>query len=278
MSRDTHFYYSFLVLPPGKRRALVAVWDFCRAVDDAVDQPPAGGGADAGRVELDRWRGELARCFGDDEPLTAQGRRLKPHVRRFGLPRRPFEDLIDGVGMDLGSRRYATFDDLSDYCKRVASSVGLICIEIFGCRDPGARDYAVALGIALQLTNIVRDVPADLAGGRIYLPAEDMRRFGCADDDLRDGRSRRARALIEFECRRARSFYARAAAALPSADAGRLIAARIMGAIYFALLERIERRDHDVFSEVVRLPRLRRALIASTVWARVMLRRLAGGA
>ena len=277
MSRDTHFYYSFLVLPPGKRRALVAVWDFCRAVDDAVDQPPAGGGADAGGVELDRWRGELARCFGDDEPLTAQGRRLKPHVRRFGLPRRPFEDLLDGVGMDLGSRRYATFDELSDYCLRVASSVGLICIEIFGCRHPGARDYAVALGIALQLTNIVRDVPDDLAGGRIYLPTEDMRRFGCADDDLRDGRSPRVRALIEFECRRARSFYAKAAAALPSADAGRLIAARIMGAIYFALLERIERRDYDVFSEVVRLPRLRRALIAATVWTRVMLRRLAGG-
>lgn len=278
MSRDTHFYYSFLVLPPGKRRALVAVWDFCRAVDDAVDQPPAGGGADAGRVALDGWRGELARCFGDDEPLTAQGRRLKPHVRRFGLPRRPFEDLIDGVGMDLGRRRYATFDELSDYCMRVASSVGLICIEIFGCRHPGARDYAVALGIALQLTNIVRDVPADLAGGRIYLPAEDMRRFGCADDDLRDGRSQRVRALIEFECRRARSFYARAAAALPSTDAGRLIAARIMGAIYFALLERIERRAYDVFSEVVRLPRRRRALIAATLWARVTLRRLAGGA
>ena len=278
MSRDTNFYYSFLVLSAGKRQAIIAVWDFCRAVDDAVDAPTQGDTPADSREpadQLDRWRCELTRCFGDSKPQTAQGRRLKPYIGRFNLPRQPFEDLIDGVGMDLGVRRYQTFADLYEYCLRVASAVGLICIEIFGYRHPSSRDYAVTLGVALQLTNIIRDVQTDLEQGRVYLPVEDMKRFGCADHDLRS-MSAPVRALLEFECQRARSFYAKAAATLPAEDAGRLVAAEIMGAIYFAILDRIERRDYDVFSEVVRVPRPRRALIAASVWARTMLRRFLG--
>ena len=126
MSRDTSFYYSFLVLPAEKRRAIVAVWDFCRAVDDAVDREPDGARAAA---ELGRWRGELAACFDGGAPATPQGASLQPFVAPFGLPRRAFADLIDGVEMDLGSRRYATFDDLYQYCLRVASAVGLISVE-----------------------------------------------------------------------------------------------------------------------------------------------------
>ena len=274
VSRDTNFYYSFLVLPAEKRRAIVAVWDFCRAVDDAVDCPrsvTAGRPVATPADELARWRAELDRCFGEPEPATSEGQHLKPYVTCFRLTRGPFEDLIDGVAMDVTVRRYETFDELYQYCLRVASAVGLICIEIFGYRNPGTRDYAVALGVALQLTNIIRDVPTDLASGRVYLPREDLRRFDLTDADLGSGLSPQVRALLEFECQRARTFYDQARGALPAEDARRLVAAEIMGGIYFAILERIERRGYDVFTDVVRVPRPRRALIAATVWARVML-------
>ena len=279
MSRDTNFYYSFLVLPAEKRHAIVAVWDFCRAVDDAVDRPGTSANgrqvADPG-YELDRWRAELDRCYTVAEPETTQGKRLKPYIGRFGLPRDHFDDLIDGVGMDITTYRYETFNDLYQYCLRVASAVGLICIEIFGYRNPGTRDYAVALGVALQLTNIIRDIPSDFARGRLYLPVEDLRRFGVTEASLEAGLSASIRALLEFECQRARSFYARARGSRPAEDARRLVAAEIMGAIYFAMLERIEQRGYDVFAELVRVPRPRRALIAAAVWARVMLRGAAG--
>ena len=273
VSRDTNFYYSFLVLPAEKRRAIVAVWDFCRAVDDAVDRPTprdAGGPPPDPTRELARWRAELDRCYGRGTPETVQGIALKPYVERFDLPRAPFDDLVDGVAMDVTRRRYETFDELYQYCVRVASAVGLICIEIFGYRNRGTRDYAIALGVALQLTNIIRDVPTDLDSGRIYLPLADLRQFGVSETDLASGPSAGVRALLAHECHRARSFYAKARAALPPEDARRLVAAEIMGGIYLAILGRIERRDYDVFREVVRVPRPRRALIAATVWGRVM--------
>ena len=281
MSRDTNFYYSFLVLPNAKRRAIIAVWDFCRAIDDAVDAPAVGGAeavpdAAALRTELARWRGELDCCFGESAPQTEQGRHLKPHVARFSLPREPFEDLIDGVEMDVGDRRYESFDDLYQYCLRVASAVGLICIEIFGYRNPSTREYAIALGVALQLTNIIRDVPTDLTGGRVYLPLEDLRRFGCTDQDLGHGMSPRVHDLLECECQRAREFYRKARQVLPPEDAPSLVAAEIMSAIYLEILERIERRDYDVFSDVVRVPRPQRAMIAAVVWVRTLLRRVLG--
>ncbi len=283
MSRDTNFYYSFLVLPADKRRAIVAVWDFCRAVDDAVDAPdgiPSGsaGGIDVESLaaEVGRWRREVACCYSSSEPFTGQGKRLKPHIARFNLPRKPFDDLVDGVEMDIGDRRYETFDDLYEYCLRVASAVGLICIEIFGYRDPGSRDYAVALGVALQLTNIIRDVPVDLANGRVYLPLEDLARFDCTDADLTAGLSPKVRGLLKYECSRARHFYDEARSALPAGEATRLVAAEIMGAIYTAILDDIERRDYDVFSKVVRVPRSRRAMIAGSIWVRTMLRGLVG--
>jgi 15-cis-phytoene synthase len=273
MSRDTNFYYSFLVLPADKRRAIIAVWDFCRAVDDAVDDPGAAEGPAGGpRGELARWRGELAACYEGQPPATGQGRRLRPWIERFKLPRAAFEHVIDGVEMDLGTPRFATFDDLYQYCYRVASAVGLICIEIFGYRNPRARDYAVELGVALQLTNILRDVPADLARGRLYLPLEDLDRFGCTEADLRAARlTPPVRALLRHQAARAREYYRRARAALPPEDARRLVAAKIMAAIYFAILRRIERAGCDVFSATHRLPRPRRAWIAVTTWAGTMI-------
>ena len=273
MARDTNFYYSFLVLPFDKRNAIIAVWDFCRAVDDAVDEAH---GPDAGRGEIARWRRELAAVFDGGAIETPQGRALAPLVRRFNLPRSAFEALIEGVEMDLGARRYEAFADLYEYCIRVASAVGLICLEIFGYRDPRAREYATDLGVALQLTNILRDVPEDLRRGRVYIPLEDLRRHGCSESDLAremneaGGRvqSPAVKALLRQQGQRAREYYARAARNLPRSDARRLVAAEIMGAIYRGILTRIEAADYDVFSRVVTIPRPRRALIAAATWAR----------
>jgi len=274
-ARNTNFYYSFLALPPEKREAIIAVWDFCRAVDDVADEPaslPRGNGPGGGPAgELQHWRDEVALCFGSGCPRSEQGRRLKPHVARFKLPRRAFDAVIDGVEMDLVNSRYPTFEALREYCLRVASEVGLICVEIFGYRDQKARDYAVDLGIALQLTNIIRDVAGDLARGRVYLPQEDLARFRCTEADLEAGIvTENVRALMKHECDRARQYYARAEDELPPSDRRRLVAARIMGAIYFDLLRRIERFGYDVFSRVVCAPQSSRAMIAASTWAKTM--------
>jgi phytoene synthase len=272
MARDTSFYYAFLILTAEKRRAIIAVWDFCRAVDDAVDKPPDAAHAAAA---LARWRAELAACFEGERPTTPQGQQLQPFIHRFNLPRGSFADLIDGVEMDLNTRRYQTFDDLYQYCLRVASAVGLISIEIFGYQDPRVRDYAVDLGVALQLTNILRDVSADLAAGRLYVPLEDLERFGCTEDDLRAETARagrgvgteRVRQLLAYQAQRARLYFERAREMLPRSETRRLAAARIMGAIYLGILTRIERADYDVFSKVIGVPRSRRAWIAAWTWA-----------
>jgi phytoene synthase len=271
MPRHTSFYYSFLVLPPEQRRAIMAVWDFCRAVDDAVDEAPAAGEGGhplpAGRDAVPFWREELARAFDGRTTSTGQGRRLQPFIREFDLPRQAFEDVIDGVAMDLDTARYETFDDLFEYCRRVASAVGMISIRIFGCRSAGACTYALNLGVALQLTNILRDVKTDLERGRVYLPLEDLRSHGCTVDDLSAGIvTEPVRRLIEFECRRARDFYQRAKAALPREDRKRLKAAEIMRAVYFETLQRIERSGHDVFTARARVPRPQQALIAIRQW------------
>jgi len=275
MSRDTSFYYSFLVLPPRKRQAIVAVWDFCRAVDDAVDEviPEhewAGGLTPDARaraaVQIAGWRSELEAIY-SGTPTLPQGVALQPFVGEFGLPRVHFEQLIEGVEMDLACSRYQTFEALTEYCRHVASAVGLVCLEIFGYRDPGAKAYAESLGLALQLTNIIRDVGVDLRRGRIYLPIEDLRRFGVDEADLRRGVvTDRVAALMRFECDRARDFYRRATSQLPRIDTRSLVAAEIMGGIYYGILQRIERAGYDVFSRRIRVPRPQRALIALRIW------------
>ena len=276
MARDTNFYYSFLVLPSDKRKAIVSVWDFCRAVDDAVDEAadPA-----AARAEIGKWRAELAAAFDGGETHTRQGSALAPLIGEFNLPRAAFESLIEGVEMDIGARRYETFADLYEYCIRVASAVGLICLEIFGYRDPRSRQYAIDLGVALQLTNILRDVPEDLRRGRVYIPLQELRAHGCSEEDLaREAAARGSgvrspvvKAVLAQQAGRAREYYRRAAEGLPRSDARRLVAAEIMGAIYRGVLRRIEAADYDVFSRVVSIPRPRRALIAAAVWARTAL-------
>jgi len=264
MARKTSFYYSFLVLPAGQRRAIEAVWDFCRAVDDAVDEPAANLPS---REAITFWRAELARCYEGGSPETPQGRGLQPFTAALDLPRQAFEDVIDGVAMDLDTSRYQTFDDLFEYCRRVASAVGLICIRIFGCRNPRAADYALNLGVALQLTNILRDIPDDLSRGRVYLPLDDLAAHGCTPDDLAAGVvNERVRTLLAFECARAHDFYQRAVDARPEEDRRRLVAAEIMRAVYFATLRRIERHGYDVFHGRIRLRRPAQLLVALRQW------------
>jgi phytoene synthase len=271
--RDTSFYYSFLVLPPRQRRAIIAVWDFCRAADDAVD-----GEADPerARAALARWHGELDAAFGSGVPATPQGRALQHWIRTYSLTRWHFDALMKGVEMDLEPRRYDTIADLREYAERVASAVGMMCLEIFGVRDGSADRYAHELGIALQLTNILRDVPEDLAGGRIYLLGEDQDATGCTDALIAASAGARAitdervRALLARHGQRAREQFARAAEAFPRRHARKLVAAEIMNAVYRRLFEKIEARRFDVFSERVTVPRPERARVALGVYLRTL--------
>lgn len=269
--RATSFYYAFFALPPDKRKAIIAVWDFCRAVDDAVDEGTEGEEAGHAAGALKQWREELKRLYEGRSPETPQGQQLLPYITQFKLPRSAFEDLIDGVAMDLEQRYYETFEALRQYCLRVASAVGLICVEIFGYHDLHTRDYAIDLGVALQLTNIIRDISPDLRRGRLYIPLEDMRRFEVAEDDLRAGvPTEKVRRLLAFQTDRAREFYRKANANLPKRDERGLAAARIMSAIYADLLKSIERANYDVFSRRIRVARPRQAVIAVLTWLKVM--------
>jgi phytoene synthase len=280
--RKTSFYFSFLALPAPKRRAITAVFDFCRAVDDSVDLEPDRAKAVAA---LTAWREEIDRLFTGGAPATPQGRQLQPFVGPHRLPREQFEALVEGVEMDALGRSYETFDELEPYCQRVASAVGLICAEIFEYRDDAVRDYARDLGVALQLTNILRDVGVDYRNGRRYLPTEDLTRFGCTWDDIareveqagQGVRSDRVRALLEHQAARARIFFSRAVRALPKNDARRFVAAEIMRAVYWDLLQRIERGRCDVFTRVVRVPRPVQAGLAVTTWWRLAGRSRGGG-
>ena len=250
--RDTNFYYSFLVLPAEKRRAIVAVWDFCRAVDDAVDEAPAEAvPSDAGGAasQLAWWREELAACYGQGPPRSPQGAALAPFIPRFSLPRDAFDAVIDGVAMDLERSRYQTFDELREYCLRVASAVGLLCIEIFGYTDP--RHARLRPGprhrpAADQHHPRRRHRPV----ARAHLPARSRisrasaaRKTTCA----RASCPTACGACSRYECARAGDYYEKAERELPRADRRRMVAARIMAGIYHAILDRIERSGYDVF-------------------------------
>jgi 15-cis-phytoene synthase len=270
VARDTNFAYSFLALSPDRRKAITAVWDFCRAVDDEVDEHEERP-LEERRAALQGWRDEVVACFDGGQPGTPQGQALAAVARKFPIARLPFEQLIDGCAMDLEPTRFHSFCELRAYCYKVASTVGLICIEIFGYQNPATRRYAEELGLALQLTNILRDVPSDLARGRLYLPLDELAAHGVTEDDLRAGRlTPGISALLERQALRAREQFARAEAALPPEDARRLVAARIMGAIYRDLLTRIAAREYDVFAGRVRVPRFQKARLAITTWMRTM--------
>ena len=264
----SNFYYSFLFLPRPRREAMYTVYTLCHELDAAVDHPPPG---ENPHSQLARWRGEIQAAY-DGIPQYPVTVSLADHARKLDIPQDYFQELIAGMEMDLTIRRYATFDDLYPYCYRVASVVGLICLKVFGTEDPRARDYAVNLGVAFQLTNIVRDVGADADRNRIYVPQEDLIRFGCPEEHLltRTASPEFIR-LMEFQAARAREYYRRAQTvydALSSVDRQSLLSAEIMCAIYFNLLTRIERARFAVGASRIRVPPLLRATLALTAWLR----------
>jgi phytoene synthase len=260
----SNFYYSFLFLPRKQRAAMYTVYAFCKEADNAVDEPPAGSNP---QEELQRWRNELEAAYHGTPtfPVTIS---LANHVRQLAIPQAYFDELIKGVEMDLTASRYASFQDLSVYCYRVASVVGLI----FGPTSARAQDYAVALGMAFQLTNILRDIGTDAAQGRIYLPEEDLKKFGCTDQAiLQRQESEELRKLLHSETARAHEYYAKAQAAfdaLPAQDQRALTVSEIMRAVYFRLLKKIEKPGHQIFGQRARLSTSHRLAVAAGVWIR----------
>ncbi|HEX8312391.1 MAG TPA: phytoene/squalene synthase family protein [Chthoniobacteraceae bacterium] len=246
---------AFIALSKQRRHDISVFYAFCRIVDDIADDP--GVSLADRRSGLDQWRRAIVVGGAGDPPLGAAVRDL---IARYRLPAEHFLEIIAGVEMDLDGASYATWEELRVYCHRVASVVGLVSIEIFGCRDPRCREYALNLGLALQLTNILRDVGEDFAnGGRIYLPREDMARFGYTPEDLAAAcHDDRFRALMKFEADRAFGFYAAARASLPKAERRTLVSAEIMQRIYRSILERMQADDYRVFQKRYRLTRIQK--------------------
>lgn len=268
--RGSSFYLGFLALPPEKRKALRTVYAFCREVDDIVDStalPP-----EVARRRLDSWRREIELAY-EGRAHGSIARELQSLLSRFPFPKDAFLGLIDGVEMDVTPRRYETYAELEKYMTGVASCVGYLAIEIFGYTDrAGAREYARLLGHAFQLTNILRDVEADLSQRRLYLPLEDLRRFGLAEHSLRAGGPAFAD-LMRFEAARARSLYASARAALDPADRRSMRPAEVMAAVYEALLAEIERDPAQVLRKKIELPRWKKLAAALGGWWKAPTRR-----
>ena len=264
----SNFYYSFLFLPKAKREAMYTVYAFCKAVDNAVDEPPAGSNP---KEELKRWRSELDAVYRGTPiyPITVS---LAHHVKILSIPKAYFEELIKGVEMDLFNNRYVTFDELSLYCYRVASVVGLICLHIFGVTSPRAQNYAVDLGMAFQMTNILRDLGADAAQGRIYLPLDDLRACNYPEKAmLQHTYSPEFKTLMQQETARAHHYYEKAHAALlalPRRERQALTVAEIMRGIYSRILKKIEQSDYQVFGPRISLSTTHRLAIALGIWLR----------
>jgi 15-cis-phytoene synthase len=258
-----NFYYSFLCLPVAKRAAMCAVYAFMRASDDISDDGP-----DEGRASrMDHWREELERALAGDVASNPIWPAFRDTVERYSIPARYFHEVIDGTVMDLTPQRYITFDDTYRYCYHVASVVGLVCIHVFGFEDPQALKLAEYNGLAFQLTNILRDLQEDAQMGRVYLPEEDLKRFGYSPEDLRTGRDNEAfRALMRFQVERAREYYDRAAPLTDMLHADSRPCLRAMRQIYGGILDRIVAQDYDVFTRRARVPTWKKLLIATSAW------------
>ncbi|MFM1769861.1 MAG: hypothetical protein RJA22_2390 [Verrucomicrobiota bacterium] len=259
---------AFILLPRPKREGMTALYAFCREVDDVADDETVP--ADRRREQLAAWRTDIAAACAGQKPRFAVNRELQPVIAAHRLPFRLFDELIRGVEMDLDVKRYETFPDLERYCYHVASVVGLLSIEIFGYRNPRCRDYADALGKALQLTNILRDVRTDADRGRIYLPREEMARHGVGEEEILRGQSsERFQALAASVAGRARHFYGMAAALLPPEDRRSMVAAELMGAVYWRLLRKLEDSRFDVLGpQPTRLNKAQKILLIGRTWWR----------
>lgn len=257
------FYYSFMFLPPERRRAITALYAFCREVDDVVDECHD---VSLAHTKLDWWRQEIARVFGG-APTHPVGHALQDVTGEFSLPQEQLLEIIDGMAMDLQQTRYLDFKGLQLYCYRVASVVGLLAAEIFGYTDRQTQKYAHDLGMAFQLTNIIRDVGEDARRGRIYLPIEDLQRFNVPANDILEARySDNFRELMAFQTARAEQFYDQAFASLPAVDRKSQRPGLVMAAIYRTLLKEIARDGFLVLDRRTSLTPVRKVWLAGWTW------------
>ncbi|HVU07603.1 MAG TPA: presqualene diphosphate synthase HpnD [Verrucomicrobiae bacterium] len=237
---------AFILLPREKRDAMSALYAFCREVDDVADEDSIP--TDTRRAQLADWRADVKRACENQPTQFPTNRELQPVIQKFSLPFQLFDELIKGCEMDLDTMRYENFEQLELYCYRVASVVGLLSIEIFGYQNPATRDYAIYLGKALQLTNILRDVKNDAARGRIYLPQLELKKFNVGEDEILNSKySENFHALAENVANRAKNFYSLARKTLPPEDRKTMVAAELMGAVYWRLLEKLERNQFNIF-------------------------------
>ena len=257
------FYYSFLFLPPERRRAITALYAFCREVDDVVDECSD---AQLARTKLAWWRVEVGKLF-QGEPNHPVTKALWPFVEKFEIKERQLHEIIDGMEMDLTQTRYLDFAGLERYCYHVAGAVGLLAAGIFGYANPRTLEYAKNLGTAFQLTNIVRDVGEDARKGRIYLPMDELKKFDVpANDILQSSYSDNFTKLMAFQAARANAYYARAFDALPPEDRKTQRAGLIMAAIYRATLAEVEREGFKVLTQRTSLTPLRKLWLAWKTW------------
>jgi 15-cis-phytoene synthase len=260
------FYYAFNLLPNEKRDAMNTVYAFCRQTDDIIDE---GNEPDELKYEkLHKWRVEFEKAFnGHSEYLLLN--KLANTISKFNIPLDPFFELLKGMEMDLQRKTYLTFDDLVLYCYRVASTVGLMCIEIFGYKNKSAKDFAIDLGIALQLTNILRDIKKDAKNGRVYLPQEDLKRFYYPESAIySNSYNTDFINLMQYEVKRAKSYFERATAELDLDDKPAMFAARAMQHIYYKLLKKITDADYDVYHSNIRVSNFEKIGISIGVWAK----------
>lgn len=255
-------------LPRRRKQDMVTFYAFCRVIDDIADEPVDT--VEERTAALEAWRQGLRNGFTEPDELQQE---LAEMIKRYSIDPELLVQIVDGVSCDLTQNRYETYEDLLAYCYKVACVVGLVSIEIFGYRNPRCKEYSVALGYALQLTNIIRDVGEDARNGRIYLPQEDLRRFGVTEDQITRGvHTPEFEALMLFEHDRARSFYYEAEKLLPNEDRHTMLAAEMMAQVYSEILEKIRRRHFEVFGPRIGLGKLRKITILSAYTARGMLR------
>ena len=263
-----NFYYAFLTLPAAKRRAIYAAYAFCRRCDDAVD---AVASLDDKQVALFQLTARLDEAY-RGQPQGPVFTALVHAAQTWEIPQSYFQDVIRGVEMDLTNNRYHAFEDLRLYCYRVASVVGLICLQIFGYSHPKAKDYAVDLGLAMQLTNILRDVQEDLARDRIYLPLEELHRFGYSEQELKgEVRNDAQRRLIAFQVERAQSLFQSGAKLLPYLSPRSRACPAVLAAIYTRILRRIASNDYNVFGGRISLSGSEKLLVMTTTWLKSLL-------
>ena len=259
------FYYSFLFLPPNRRRAITALYAFCREVDDVVDECQD---TQVAATKLAWWRQEVARLHAG-KPQHPVTQALQSASAEFHLPEEQLQEIIDGMEMDLQQSRYLDFKALSLYCYRVAGVVGLLAADIFGYQDRRTQKYAHDLGLAFQLTNIIRDVGEDARMGRIYLPIDELQRFGVPAADILNARhGDNFRRLMEFQIERAETYYAQAIDQLPATDRRAQRPGLVMAAIYRTLLDEIRRDGCQVLTQRTSLTPIRKLWIAWRTWVR----------